>query len=189
VQGNRHRERREIDTTQTNAQNIAWLQGDYKAAFREAARKRGIDPTQGANRYQVALVKAEAAPQARKKLDWLRYVPLPKDESPEGRDDVEHDTFVRIEAEARRHIRPVEVVKPAPTLVEAKTQIDVPLFRDLWRESVGELPPEALRRAEIVAADAAVKRTQRDLDVSEADAKRALQAARRAHERAALVAG
>lgn len=113
---------------------------------------------------------------------------LPADESPEGRGEVEHDAFVRIEAAARATIRPVKVATPAPTLAGAKTHIDVPLFCDLWRESVGELPPEALRKAEIAAADMAVKRARRELDASEADAKRALQAAKRAHERAMLVA-
>lgn len=134
----------------------------------------------------MALLKAETV--TRKKIDWLRYVPLAKDESPEGRDDVEHEAFARIEAAAREKIKPVTVAKPAPTLQQAVKTIDEPLFAELWHEAVRGLPPESERQQAIADADAAVKRTVRALDASEQDAERAWQAARRARDKAIVSA-
>lgn len=64
----------------------------------------GFDPAH-LNSYQRVLVRAEMDAQARKQLDWLRYVP---DKVVKPHSAVEAAAWSRIERKAREHVRPVE---------------------------------------------------------------------------------
>jgi hypothetical protein len=120
----------------------------------------------------VVLVKAEQAEQARKPMDWLRYAALDGEDANRlyGENPIETAAFQRVNAEARRHVKPITVGPILPDGISGKE------LRQIWREVVPELRPEAERMPSIRAANTIVNRELRDEAMRERAREAALDA-------------